>query len=167
MGADSGRSSPRDGVGRRGFFTRVSQLAMAGGLLSGYGAFAAIIARYLYPARPASKGWLYVTDLARLKVGDSLVFRTPAGSSATIARRGEAGGAEDFVALSSTCPHLGCQVHWEANNGRFFCPCHNGIFDPSGKATGGPPGEAGQSLPRYPLKVDKGLLFIEVPLESL
>ena len=38
---------------------------------------------------------------------------------------------------------------------------------PSGTATGGPPGEAGQSLPQFPLKVEKGLLYIEVPLEEL
>jgi len=67
------------------------------------------------------------------------------------------------AALSSTCPHLGCQVRWEAQNDRFFCPCHNGVFDQSGVATAGPPGEAGQSLPKYELKVEDGLLHIAVP----
>jgi cytochrome b6-f complex iron-sulfur subunit len=153
--------------GRRRFLARASSLAMAGGLVAGYGAFAAILGRYLYPARPRATGWLFVTDVARLKVGDSIVFRTPAGATAAIARQGDAGDAADFIALSSVCPHLGCQVHWEPQNDRFFCPCHNGTFDPSGRATGGPPGDAGQWLPRYPLKVEGGLLFIEVPLEQL
>ena len=31
----------------------------------------------------------------------------------------------------------------------------------------GPPADAGQSLVKYPLRVDNGLLFIEVPLEGL
>ena len=70
--------------------------------------------------------------------------------------------AEAFAALSSVCPHLGCQVHWQPQNDRFFCPCHNGVFAPDGTGIGGPPGDAGQSLPRYPLKLENGLLFIEV-----
>ena len=148
---------------RRGFLLTA---AVAGGLAASYGTFAAIAGRFLFPARPRPKGWLFVADLARLKPGDAVDWRTPAGAPVTIARHGSAGTADDFIALSSTCPHLGCQVHWEGHRNRFFCPCHNGVFDPSGKAIAGPPAEAGQSLPRYPLKVEKGLLFIEVPLET-
>ena len=33
--------------------------------------------------------------------------------------------------------------------------------------TSGPPGEAGQSLSRYPLRIDNGLLYIELPVETL
>lgn len=155
------------GVDRRGFLARVSFGAMLAGLAAGYGAFAAIVARYLYPAKPAPTGWMFVTEANRLRPGDSIEFRTPAGASAAIARQGDTGDVGDFVALSSVCPHLGCQVHWEAQNDRFFCPCHNGTFDPSGAATGGPPYDAGQSLPRYPLKIENGLLFIQVPLEQI
>ncbi len=151
------------GPGRRGF---LASAAMAGGLAAGYGTFALFAGRFLYPARPAETGWLFVADLSSFKPRDSLVYRTPAGAPVAVARRGSAGGADDFLALSSTCPHLGCQVHWEAQNNRFFCPCHNGVFDPSGKATAGPPADAGQSLLRYPLKVENGLLFILVPTDS-
>jgi cytochrome b6-f complex iron-sulfur subunit len=166
--ADESRLGTEAGTtGRRGFFSRLSSFAMIGGLVAGYGGFAAIIGRYLYPARPQAKGWLYVIEASRMGLGDSIVFRTPAGATAAIARQGKLGDASDFVALSSVCPHLGCQVHWEAQNDRFFCPCHSGTFDPSGKATGGPPYDAGQSLLRYPLELRDGLLFIEVPLEQL
>ena len=82
----------------------------------------------------------------------------------SITRQGEAGSVDDFIALSSTCPHLGCQVHWEPKNNRFFCPCHNGALDPAGNPTAGPPADAGQSLPEYELKIDAGLLFIKVKL---
>ena len=75
--------------------------------------------------------------------------------------------ADAFVALSSICPHLGCQVHWEPQNDRFFCPCHNGAFDASGKPTEGPPATAGQELTRFPLQVMNGLLFIQVPMQSV
>jgi len=73
----------------------------------------------------------------------------------------------DFLALSSTCPHLGCQVYWESNKSRFFCPCHNGAFDSQGNATEGPPAKAKQQLLRFSLMVENGLLFIQVPTESI
>ena len=73
----------------------------------------------------------------------------------------------DFVALSSTCPHLGCQVHWEAHRDQYVCPCHNGTFNPEGKPTGGPPKEGNTPLPRYPLEVRGQLVFINVPTEAL
>ncbi|MCH7666568.1 MAG: Rieske 2Fe-2S domain-containing protein, partial [Acidobacteria bacterium] len=110
------------------------------------------------------------TDLAEeagLAVGDSILFRGPSGERISLTRQERNGDARDFIALSSTCPHLGCQVHWEAQNDRFFCPCHNGTFDASGVGTGGPPGDAGQSLPQYELKIDSGMLFISVPMSSL
>jgi Rieske Fe-S protein len=140
---------------------------MAGGLVAGYGAFAAIAGRFLYPPEGGEDAWVFVTELARLRPGESLVFRTPAGASAAVARRGDRGDVTDFLALSSVCPHLGCQVHWEQQNNRFFCPCHNGVFTPEGTGIGGPPGDAGQSLPRYPLKLENGLLYIEVPVEKV
>ncbi len=164
-GDERSESAPNDA--RRGFGARVASWAMVGGLLAGYGAFAAIAGRFLYPARGAHKGWMFVGDLETFQPGQSLIYRTPGGAPVSIARVGSKGTAEDFIALSSTCPHLGCQVHWEGQKNRFFCPCHNGVFDPTGKATEGPPAEAGQSLPRFPLEVRNGLLFIEVKLEEL
>ncbi len=127
----------------------------------------AIALRYLYPARPDELSWQFVAEVDTIEVGESLLYQGPSGETINIARQSREGGADAFVALSSTCPHLGCQVRWEAQNNRFFCPCHNGVFDPSGVATGGPPGEAGQRLAQYPLKVEGGLLHIAVPTKRL
>lgn len=138
---------------------------LGGGLVAGYGALAAIAGRYLYPARPDEEGWVFVTKLASFTVGSSLVYQTPAGETVNITRKGP--GDDELVAMSSVCPHLGCQVHWEANNQRYFCPCHNGVFDAEGVGVSGPPGEAGQSLSRYALRVDNGLVYIKVRLEKL
>jgi Rieske Fe-S protein len=148
------------------FLSSTSSVAMAGGLLAGYGTLAYMAGRFLYPSQGRQLTWVYVTEAEQLKPGSTLRYQTPAGQTITITRRGEEGTADDFLALSSTCPHLGCKVHWEEQNNRFFCPCHNGVFDPSGKAIAGPPGEAGQSLPRYALKVVNGLVFLEVPVDS-
>ncbi len=156
-----------DSDDRRDFLTTISSLAMTAGLAGSYGAFALIAGRFLYPAGPPNKSWQYVTRAKDLPVGASILYRAPSGETVGVTRQGDTGTASDFVALSSTCPHLGCQVHWESQNERYFCPCHNGTFDGSGKGTGGPPGDAGQSLLRYPLKIENGLLFIEAPVDRL
>ena len=149
---------------RRRFLGAASSLAMAGGLVAGYGTFFSYAGRFLYPAKPGETAWMFVTNVAAMKQGDSRRFQTPAGASVVVTRQGRGDESADFLALSSTCPHLGCQVHWEAHNERFFCPCHNGVFTPEGEAVEGPPGDANQWLPRYPLKIEKGMLFIEVPV---
>ena len=136
------------------------------GLLGGYGAFAAYAIRFLYPSRPDPRAWLFVARLAEMAPDQAVPYTSPAGDPVLITRRGEGDAPDDFIALSSTCPHLGCKVHWEPGPGHFFCPCHNGTFNTSGIATGGPPAAAGQSLPRYELKVENGLLFINVPLRG-
>lgn len=148
---------------RRSFLGTGSSVLMVGGLAAGYGLFTHVAGRYLYTAKPREMAWLFVTEVAKLEPGTAITWRTPEGAKVAIARRGATGSVEDFVALGSTCPHLGCQVHWEGQQNRFFCPCHNGAFDAEGHALSGPPAEAGQSLPRFPLKVQHGLLFIEVP----
>ena len=153
--------------GRRSFLANLTTVAMLGALGAAYGTFATFAGRFLFPARRGRTAWMFVTDLARMGPGDSLIYRTPAGAAVAIARQGRAGTADDFIALSSTCPHLGCQVHWEAQNHRFFCPCHNGAFDARGRGVSGPPAEAGQSLPQYPLKVEKNLLYIGIPAEQM
>lgn len=152
---------------RRRFLTTSSKVLMAAGLAGGYGAFGAVAGRYLYPAAPPVRRWVFVAEVAGLAVGDSILFRGPSGERISVTRQEKNGDARDFIALSSTCPHLGCQVHWEARNDRFFCPCHNGTFDASGVGTGGPPGDAGQTLPRYELQIDSGMLFISVASSSL
>ena len=144
---------------RRSF---LSKIAMFIGLAGGYGTFAAMAGRYLFPANGAKKSWLFVTDLASFSQGSSMLFRAPDSRTITITRLKNEGQSSDFIALSSVCPHLGCQVHWESQNNRFFCPCHNGVFDAEGKGIGGPPGEAGQNLSHFKLNVENDLLFIEL-----
>jgi Rieske Fe-S protein len=149
--------------GRRKFLGKASGAAMVAGLAGGYGGFGAIALRYLYPSTTGDRIWQFVIETDRVKVGESIRYRGPSGETVNIARQNRNGDAEDFIALSSTCPHLGCQVRWESQNNRFYCPCHNGVLDPAGVGTSGPPAEAGQSLSRYPLQVTNGLLHIAVP----
>lgn len=140
---------------------------MAAGLAGGYGALAVMLGRFVYPTSASDRGWLFVCHVDQLPTGSAIDFTAPSGQRIVVARQGDGNAAEDFLALSSICPHLGCRVHWEAVNDRFFCPCHNGAFDRTGKATEGPPAAARQSLTRFPIKVEGGLIFLEVPLTTL
>ena len=156
---------------RRDFLSTVSTVAMAGGLVTGYGTFAFMAGRYIFPTNVETP-WLFVAEANSIQPGDSLAFESPTGVRVAIARRPADGPRrsaemEDFIALSSICPHLGCRVHWESHNNRFFCPCHNGVFDPQGKPVSGPPKAAEQELSRYPLKIDGGLLYIAMSVESV
>jgi cytochrome b6-f complex iron-sulfur subunit len=152
---------------RRPFLFAVSVAVMAFGLTAGYGMFAWLIGVFLYPFRGSGESWQFLSDLGSFGVGQSVIYQSPAGQKIVVTRLGDAGTVEDFVALSSVCPHLGCQVHWESNNARFFCPCHNGAFDKVGKPLSGPPKDSNQTLPQYALQLKNGLLFIEVPTTSL
>lgn len=159
-------SAARDdspGEDRRKFLGKASGAAMVAGLAGGYGAFGAVALRFLYPSSADTRIWQFVVETDRVQVGESIRYRGPSGETVNIARQARNGDADDFIALSSVCPHLGCQVRWESQNNRFYCPCHNGVFDPTGVATHGPPAEAGQLLSRYPLQVTDGLLHISVP----
>lgn len=162
-GNNAGASSDR-----RGFLgAATSTVLMGGGLAASYGMFGVMAGRFLFPAGEGPRAWLFLASTDSLKPGEAITYSGPTGAQVVVARQGAGNTAEDFIALSSVCPHLGCQVHWEAVNDRFFCPCHNGAFDRTGQPIEGPPAAAGQELMRFPLKVVNDLLFIEMPLDSV
>jgi len=154
-----------DSASRRAFLLTGS--CMGGGLIAGYGTLGIMAGQFLYPADDGDFGWQFVASLHEIAVGESREYVAPSGARVVVARQTEQETADAFIALSSVCPHLGCRVHWEPHNSRFFCPCHNGAFDRQGQPTEGPPAAAGQQLVRFPLKVEDGLLFIEAPLSSI
>ena len=46
---------------------------------------------------------------------------------------------EGVVAFSRRCTDLGCLVSWDRQREQFLCPCHQGIYDKTGKNVAGPP----------------------------
>lgn len=64
-----------------------------------------------------------------------------------------------FLALSRTCTHLGCAIHWDAEKGRFQCPCHGSSFDLTGEVRSAP---APRPLDCYPVRIENGLVKVDV-----
>ena len=102
MPEDPPAPEPASEPSRREAFSRITAIAMAGGLAAGYGTAGLMAARFLYPARPRVTRWLFVTAIESLAPGESIAYRTPVGETVTIARQGEADTVESFAALSST-----------------------------------------------------------------
>ncbi len=66
--------------------------------------------------------------------------------------------AGQLAVLSAVCTHLGCTVPWIEKQNEFICPCHQAIFDPSGKLIGGP---APRGMDVLPTKVEQGVLKVQ------
>ena len=64
-----------------------------------------------------------------------------------------------FLALSLTCPHLGCSVSWEEKNAQFICPCHSSAFDKVGDLINSP---APRPLDYYPIIIEGGKVKIDL-----
>jgi Rieske Fe-S protein len=140
---------------------------MVGGLAAGYGTLGYCALKFLTPAATDDNlDWQFVATMESLEKTSSYEYIASSGIRIVFARVAEM-NETGFLALSSVCPHLGCQVFWEAANDRFFCPCHNGVFDASGKATAGPPADASQSLTQYETRLVDGSLYVKAPLKTI
>lgn len=47
--------------------------------------------------------------------------------------------ADEFIAFSVNCTHMGCPVRWLPDAELFMCPCHGGIYYKDGQVAAGPP----------------------------
>ena len=65
---------------------------------------------------------------------------------------------DKVLALSSTCPHLGCSVNVATDHAGFGCPCHTSTFDVSGHRTGGP---SPRDMDALDTRVDDGLVLVD------
>jgi Rieske Fe-S protein len=111
------------------------------------GAFGTLLGAFaLGPAAAARERWVRAGTLADLSSASPLTrvltvpradgwYRERARQTVFLVREGDKG----VRALSATCTHLGCQVKWEAENKKFHCPCHGGVYDADGRVVGGPP----------------------------
>lgn len=131
---------------------------MMTGLGTAFASAGAIAARYLYPLRAVrSTRTIYLAPVADVPPGKGRPYRLPDGGTALVTNTGA-----DIVALSDVCPHLGCKVHYAADQGKFLCPCHGGVFEKDGTAIAGPPADEGKNLKRYAVSREGDNLFIDI-----
>jgi len=153
LGMDlKGKSSRRDWL---------AAVAMGVGLAVSYGVFALEGLLFLLPRQIKVRTRnLFAGKISQIQVGGVRQLFDLEGNAILLRRKAE----REFQAFSSTCPHLGCKVHWEEEEQRYFCPCHRGVFDSDGVAVSGPPADGGQNLTQIPLEVDEdaGVVYIEV-----
>lgn len=138
----------------------LATILMGTGLAASYGILTLQGLMFLLPQRVKPRvRRLFAGQMSQYKIGGVQSFFDLQGNEILV-KRSELG----LQAFSSTCPHLGCRVHWEGDKQRFFCPCHKGEFDADGFAISGPPVAAGQSLSRVPVEVDEttGVVYMEV-----
>ncbi len=62
-----------------------------------------------------------------------------------------------FLAVYQRCTHLGCTVNWEADQNRFFCPCHASAFDMLGSVANPP---APRALDLFPVSITDGSVVV-------
>jgi Rieske Fe-S protein len=114
------------------------------------------------PTMPVAKVPLTLTDkpdwqsvVLEFAVEDGWARARPEPHLAYVRRDGET-----VKALSSVCPHMGCQVIWAVFKQVFDCPCHGAQFDATGKRIAGPTEKALLSLP---CEVDGDIIRVSLP----
>ena len=63
-----------------------------------------------------------------------------------------------ILAVYRRCTHLGCSVNWEADQNRFFCPCHASSFDSNGGVENPP---APRPLDTFPVQIADGQIIVD------
>jgi Rieske Fe-S protein len=124
------------------------------------------IAYILGPAlkKASQQNWIPLGAASKVEVGVPTLFKARVEQKAGwITNEQEltfyviTENGRDFVAMSNVCTHLGCRVRWVEDQGQFFCPCHNAVFDKEGQVVAGPPPKP---LNRFEVKVDSDQLFV-------
>lgn len=150
--------SPADALGgaagptRRTFVADLT-LTVAGAM--GLGSVAARFLQYLYPVVPPEQ----VVEVSAgpreaVPANGGIVVSLPIGHVVLLDAEGE------LRAFSAVCTHLGCIVKWQpTDHHAIYCECHGGMFTREGDVVGGPPP---RPLPRYPVEVREGQVFVKM-----
>ncbi|MBI3879947.1 MAG: Rieske (2Fe-2S) protein [Verrucomicrobia bacterium] len=120
-----------------------------------------IVKQKLFSAPVATEPKL-VARLGEIEIGGSRLFQYPtADHPCILVRLGES----EFAAYSQSCTHLMCPVHYRHETRQLVCPCHEGFFSAEdGRVLAGPPPRA---LPRYPVEVRNGEIWIVPKVQSV
>ncbi len=109
---------------------------LGGGLIASISSFLYPIIQYVLPPLVAESTNRSVTaaKVGELKNNSAKIFKF--GSQPAILIRASDG---EYRAFTAVCTHLSCTVQYRADLHQVWCPCHNGIYDLSGRNVSGPP----------------------------
>ena len=153
----------KDEITRRDFM-KVATLSIGGLIGLGWG-----IPAIAYVVSPALKSdqaqaWIRLGSTSKVEPGVPTLFKVKVKrQTGWIVNEEELSvyvlteDGRNYIAMSNVCTHLGCRVRWIAEQDKFFCPCHNGIFDKQGNVVSGPPP---RPLNQYQVKVEDDQLLI-------
>jgi cytochrome b6-f complex iron-sulfur subunit/menaquinol-cytochrome c reductase iron-sulfur subunit len=145
------------------------------GLAAGTGAAAAAAATWPLAAAAldplAASGaapdapWVEVAGEREVRAGAPLraTVRVPVrdGFFTTLVEIGavwlQRGAKGELLALSATCPHLGCGLGLDGKGG-FVCPCHDSRFAGDGEARTGP---SPRGMDPMPVRVEAGRVLVQ------
>jgi Rieske Fe-S protein len=95
-----------------------------------------------------------VATVDAVPVGSAIVFSYPTEDDRCLLMRT---APDTLIAYSQQCTHLSCAVIPRMDEGRIYCPCHDGVFDmASGRPLSGPPQ---RPLSRITLQVRQGNVY--------
>ena len=107
---------------------------MGFGALFGLGLLAVRFAQFLVPApKPKRTEVVLIGSESKVPLGEAVALDL--GGQKMMVLRTE----EGVVAFSRRCTDLGCLVSWNKERQQFVCPCHQGVFDKTGRNIAGPP----------------------------
>lgn len=107
---------------------------MGFGLLFGMGTLMLRFVQFLVPS-PRAKQYepVLIGTAAQVPLGEALPMDL-SGQKIMILQT-----EEGVLAFSRRCTDLGCLVSWSRERQQFVCPCHQGVFDKTGRNIAGPP----------------------------
>jgi len=120
-------------LSRRDFFTGLIYGSL--GSVAAYLAYPVVRFLYYEKKLPLPKAvTITLADIEKLSLNSAVYFQY--GYLPGILVRTEAG---EVRAFSAKCTHLDCNVNYNPDTKTFYCACHDGYFDITGKNIAGPP----------------------------
>lgn len=140
-------SEPTEDMSRRLFFTWAGFAAVLAAVLTSLGAFF----RFIHPNVLFEPPLSFVVGRPDDYPLDSI---TPEYDEKLYILHEKDG----YIALDTTCTHLGCQTRWVEEDGMIECPCHGSKFGRDGSLIHGP---APRPLRRWPMSLKQGELVVD------
>ncbi len=94
------------------------------------------LARFAFPTLGKEPDFVVLNAADFLDIPDNSVKPFPWGGKLGLVFKNAEGKT---FALKGVCTHMECNVTYKPEDRKFYCPCHKGWFDETGRNIGGPP----------------------------